>query len=241
MYLKDYIDQIQANIKPNTVHPKEVVQLLACLIGERLSRTGKLPMACGVGGYLDMDIVNEGIIIGLEKLSEFDATKGSLKQFLYPNMAGAMRDYAWKRENRVGESLPDEQPTAVSFYEKDVPFEPNKRGETQEAEDRDGLPGGMAEDGSKNMMVDARLIEEDSPESLLQREQDEETRSSVLGATLRHLGKEAVAMLRRDAAIGYNAAARQAWAEEIGVSVGALSVRLSRLRRGARDWALTLQ
>lgn len=236
MILKQYIRQIEANIKPDTNHPKEVVQLLACLIGDRLSRGGKLPVSCGSGEHLDMDIINEGIFKGLEMLSKFDATQGSLRQFLYPSMAGAMRNYAWERENRVGDMRSNDLPKAVSFFEKASPQDSDHYSDGKDIPEEEIMP----QHGDMDLL-DGRLVDPQTASSPMEAEEEEARRAEVLGSTIRHLGRESMGMLLRDAQIGYNSAERQKWADSLGVSVGALSVKLSRLRRDAREWAMNVQ
>lgn len=211
MMLKQYITHLLKNVPADSEKPGDIVQLLACLIGTRLSNSGKLPQACGVGEGLDMDIINAGIEAGLAKVKDYDPAQGTMRQFLYPSIAGTMQMYAWERENRVADSRPREWPLASS------------------PEEADG-----------ERLNDA-LIDYRTPETEMIEEEEAITRGKGIRAAVAGLGTEDMAMLLRDAQIGYNAAKRQAWAAEIGVSVGALSMRLSRLRRAAREWALTVQ
>lgn len=222
MRFKQYLEYVSAHVPADSDKPTDIVQALACLIARRLSVNGKLPAACGTGDDLDMDIVQAGLEAGLAKMSDYDPILGTtLRQFLYPTIAGAMSNYAWERENRISDSRPGEGLAAqdiASSYET---------GSSDEGTPRELLP---------DALVDMRTPE---TEAL-----DEEARGETykgIRAAVRGLGSEATQMLLRDAAVGYDAAKRSAWAAEIGVSVGALSVRLCRLRRDARDWALTIQ
>src|SRR5450631_1048666 len=95
MVFKQYLAFVSKHIPADSDKPTDIVQSLACLIAARLSGGGKLPVACGVGDSLDMDIVNAGILAGLEKISTYDPSKGTMRQFLYPSIAGAMQGYAW--------------------------------------------------------------------------------------------------------------------------------------------------
>lgn len=222
MKFKRYLRYVAAHIPTDSEKPTDIVQMLACLIASRLSRTNKLPVSCGRGNELDMDIVQAGILAGLQRLEAFDSTKGTLKQYLYQRMAGEMFNYAWKRENRVADALPDELPSVFSFYD--------------EGED----PKLLDEEGDEEALP-AQLLSHTTPETEMAELDAAKEQYEALQTAIGGLGKEGTAMLLRDVQIGYNAAARQAWADEIGVSVGALSMRLARLRRDARDWALTVQ
>jgi hypothetical protein len=213
MVFKQYLAFVSKHIPADSDKPTDIVQSLACLIAARLSGGGKLPVACGVGDSLDMDIVNAGILAGLEKISEYDSKKGTMRQFLYPTIAGAMQGYAWERENRVSDSRVETWPSIVPM-------------DGSEAEDAETEPA---------------LIDNHTPESDMIDLENAKTAYKGITAAVAGLGTEDMAMLLRDAQIGYNAVLRAEWAREIGVSVGALSMRLSRLRREARDWALTVQ
>lgn len=217
---KQYLEFVSDHIPADSEKPSDIVQALACLIAQRISTTGRLPASCGVGNDLDMDVVNAGILAGLERISAHDSELGTMRQFLYPTMAGAMVNYAWERENRVNDGRPREGlPTLLmSSYE-----------------------AGIGTDDSPPKSLPDALIDYQTPETSMMAEQDAETATAGLRAAIVGLGREATAMLLRDAQIGYDAAKRASWAAEIGVSVGALSVRLSRLRRDARDWAMTVQ
>jgi len=213
MRFKQYLEYVSAHVPADSEKPTDIVQMLACLIAERLSTTGKLPASCGAGNDLDMDIVQAGILAGLEKIADFDSKLGTMRQFLYPTIVGAMRSYAWERENRVSDSRLD-----AGLPEVDYAY--------AESEDKP-LP--------------EQLIEETTPETQLEGEESGQAALAAISGAMGALGTEGAAMLLRDAHIGRNAELRQAWADEIGVSIGALHMRLSRLRRDARDWGLTLQ
>lgn len=202
-----------------------MVQSLACLIASRLSVSGKLPIACGMGDNLDMDIVQAGILAGLEKIASYDSALGTMRQYLYPTIAGAMQGYAWERENRVADSRPDVWPEVLSI------------------QDGDSWPpqGGGGEYSDQPKAQDAALITSATPETALMEEEDAKTAYKAITAAIAGLGTDDVALLLRDAQIGYNAAKRQQWADELGISLGALSMRLSRLRKAAREWALNVQ
>jgi len=207
---KPYMEYVARNIPADSVRPTDIVQALACLIASRLSAKGSLPASCGTGNDLDMDIVQAGILAGLEKLNSFDASKGTLKQYLYTAMAGAMHGYAWERENRVADSRPRVWPSTIPITEDDSDIE-------------------------------SALIDYRTTEAEIIAEEDQQTAREAISAAIDNMPAEDMAMLLRDAKIGYNAALRQAWANEIGVTVAALSTRLSRLRRKAREWALSVQ
>jgi hypothetical protein len=211
MRFKQYMEYVAKHIPADSEKPSDVVQALACLIATRLSNSGKLPIACGKGNDLDMDIVQAGLLAGLEKLSKYDASKGTLKQFLYADMAGIMLNYAWERENRVSDSRPKDWPDVC------------------------GVDYGAEE------IMPAQLVDTRSTEAQMIAEEDSQTAREAISAAIDNMSAEDIGMLMRDAKIGYNAALRQAWAAEIGVTVGALSMKLSRLRKRAREWALTVQ
>lgn len=232
MMFKHYLAHVSKRVLPDSENPTDIVQMLACLIGSRLSQSGRLPLACGRGDNLDLDIVQAGIVAGLERIGEYDSAQGTMRQFLYPTMAGAMANYAWERENRVSDSRPITAPTITSFIERATEADAGYR-EEEEREERAG--------GEQRSLIERDLVDPNTPETLLEAEQDARTAYAGVRAAIAGLGREATAMLLRDAQIGYNAAARAAWAAEIGVTPGALSVRLSRLRRDARDWACTVQ
>lgn len=209
MKLKEYMTYVEKHIPADSEKPTDVVQMLACLIGNRLGN--RVPAACGTGINLDMDIVQAGILAGLERIKAHDPSQGTMRQFLYPTIAGAMQSYAWERENRVADSRPQEWPYILDIDEDFDAEEPN-------------------------------LIDQSAnPETQMIREEEAVQQVKSIRAAVKGLGQEATAMLIRDAQIGYDPAKRQAWADEIGVTVGALSMRLSRLRKQAREWALTEQ
>lgn len=212
MKFKQYLQYVAVHVPADSERPTDIVQSLSCLIAERLSTTGKLPVSCGVGDELDMDIVQAGLLAGLERIKAYDAALGTMRQFLYPTIAGAMRDYAWERENRVSDSRPDEAPQAVAFTDKD----------------------------EEDAATEPALVNESTPETMMIAEQAGTAALERITAAVGSLGTDGAAMLLRDAQIGYDAAKRLEWAAEIGVSLGALNVRLSRLRRDARDWALNV-
>lgn len=223
MILKDYLKYCSAHIAADSERPTDIVQMLACLVGSRLSSLGKLPVSCGIGDQLDMDVVQAGILAGLEKARDFDATLGtSLRQYLYPIIAGNMRNYAWERENRVSDSRPVSLPTALSIEEGE--------------DDNDTMDNNV-----EQIEGIAVLIDPNSPETVVNEEEASQSSYKAIRAAVKGLGSEDMAMLLKDAQIGYNRAKRLAWAQEIGVSLGALQVKLSRLRRDAREWALTVQ
>lgn len=224
MKFKQYMEYVSVHVPADSDKPTDIVQALACLLASRLSVGGRLPASCGIGDDLDMDIVQAGLLAGLEKIADYRPELGtSMRQFLYPTMAGAMSNYAWERENRVSDSRP-----SVGLATQDITSS-YETGSSEEGDVR-----------ARELLPDA-LIEPQTPESMLMAGDAAETAHAGVRAAIAGIGKEATALLLRDAQIGYNAAARAAWAAEIGVSVGALSVRLSRLRRDARDWALTVQ
>lgn len=215
MMFKQYIAWVSQHIPPDSERPTDMVQSLACLIASRLSEGGKLPIACGSGDSLDMDIVQAGIIAGLEKIDTYDSTLGTMRQYLYPSIAGAMQTYAWERENRVSDARPDVWPEIVMLHDS--------------SPQEDDTP------------IEAALMDQTTPESSMIEEEEAKTAYKAITAAVSGLGTSDMAMLLKDAQIGYNAVLRQQWADEIGVSLGALYVRLSRLRRNARDWALKNQ
>lgn len=223
MKFKQYLTWVEKNIRPDSDNPEEIVQLLACLIAVRLSTNGKLPVACGRGNELDQDIVQAGILAGLEKISTYDKTLGSMRQYLYPTIAGAMRTYAWERENRVGDSRPQEWPDVCGIHDDENP------------------QGPLDADGEETPLNEMALLSADTPESLMIAEEDAKTSYKAIRAAIAYLGTDDTAMLLKDAQIGYNAAKRQEWAREIGVSTGALAMRLARIRRRAQEFALTIQ
>lgn len=215
MKLKEYLKYVAKNIPADSEKPTDIVQALSCLIASRLAVSGKLPVSCGHGDGLDMDIVQAGILAGLEKIADYDSTQGTMRQFLYPSIAGTMQAYAWERENRIADSRSKEWPTIVSF--EDNP------------------------EGDSNTPLESGLVDTRTTESDMIDEEDAKTAHKVIAATVAALGTDDMALLLRDAQIGYNAALRLAWAQEIGVSIGALNMRLSRLRKAAREWALSVQ
>lgn len=229
MKFKQYLEYVSTHVPADSEKPTDIVQALACLIATRLSVGGKLPIACGSGNDLDMDIVQAGLLAGLAKLREHKPELGTMRQFLYPTMAGAMANYAWERENRVADSRPAVPPQSVSFSE----HHDSEKDVAEFTED--------SKENTRTALVERALIEPNTPETLMEEEEEAQRRRRAVKTAIKGLGQEATLMLMRDAQIGYNAAKRAEWAAEIGVSVGALSVRLSRLRRDARDWALTVQ
>lgn len=236
MRFKQYADYVCKTIKPDSENPQDIVQTLAVLIAERLSMGGKLPVSCGKGKDLDMDIVQAGLLAGLERLHAFDGTLGTLRQFLYPTMAGAMQSYAWERENRVGPSRPDEWPQITSFTERqdsiDVQSRFGERGRLTEEVDSRAAIGSI---------IEPALLDHNTPETLLEDEQSAVSSLETIRAAIGYLGTDSAAMLLKDSKIGYNAAKRRKWAEELGISIPALTMRLHRLRKAAREWALSLQ
>lgn len=215
MILKEYMKYVSKHIPADSDKPTDIVQMLSCLIASRLGTSGKLPASCGYGDGLDMDIVQASILAGLERIADYDSTKGTMRQFLYPSIAGAMQVYAWERENRIADARPRDWPVII-------PFEDDPTAESPEP--------------MEDALVDGR-----TPESEMIAEEDARTAYKVISATVAALGTDDMALLLRDAQIGYNAALRLEWAREIGVSIGALNMRLSRLRRAAREWALSVQ
>jgi len=213
MKFKQYMDYVSKHVPPKSDKPSDIVQSLTCLIAARLSASNKLPIACGKGKDLDMDIVQAGLVAGLAKAPRHDASKGTLQQFLYSDIAGAMLNYAWERENRVSDSRPRDWPEVM--------------GSDYGSTDNDEMP--------------RQLVDDQNAESAMIAEEDRETAREAISAAIDNMSAEDIDMLMRDAKIGYNAALRQAWAAEIGVTIGALSMKLSRLRRRAREWALTVQ
>ncbi len=211
MILKEYLAWVSKHVPADSEKPTDMVQSLACLIASRLSTGGKLPVACGQGDQLDMDVVQAGIIAGLEKIAGYDASLGSMRQYLYPTIAGAMQTYAWERENRVADSRSNEWPDILCLNDDSS--------ETEQSEPQ-------------------ALIDTRSPETAMIEEEDAKSAYKAITAAVAGLGTTDMGMLLKDAQIGYNAAKRQQWADEIGVTVGALSMRLSRLRKLAREWAL---
>lgn len=208
MMFKQYAAWVMSHVKADSEKPTDIVQALACLIATRLSTGGKLPVACGQGDTLDMDVVQAGILAGLEKIAEHDSTKGTIQQFLYPTIAGAMRDFAWQRENRVSDSRGGDWPIVV---------------DTDEAH------------------LESAMVTTDTPESILEANEAAQTTYNGITAAIAGMPPEDMALLMKDAQIGYNAVERRKWADEIGVTVGTLSMRLSRLRKTARDWAMNVQ
>lgn len=222
MKLKQYLAYVSTHIPADSETPTDIVQSLSCLIASRLAAHGRLPASCGQGEDLDMDIVQAGILVGLERLQDHKAELGTLKQYLYPHIAGAMQSYAWERENRVGESRPNTSPITFSAYET--------------TEDSPIQNGELTTDNRDHTL----LIDEQSPETTMIAEEEAMDANRAIRAAATGLGKESMDMLLRDAKIGYNSAARQVWADELGVSLGALYTKLARLRRDARDWALLI-
>lgn len=227
MILKDYLKWVSSHVPADSEKPTDIVQSLACLIGSRLSGSGKLPVSCGVGDRLDMDIVQAGILAGLEKIATYDGTLGSMRQYLYPTIAGAMQGYAWERENRVADSRPVEWPECVNLSEGET--WPPQGADNAEYSDQSGHE------------VEAGLVTSATPQSLIEDEEASQTALAGIRAAVAGLGTEDMGLLLKDAQIGYNAAERLAWAREKGITLGALSMRLSRLRKTAREWALTVQ
>lgn len=221
MNIKEYIKKLASDYPADSDDPTVIVQQLACLAGMRLSEQGKIPAACGVGDRLDMDIIQAGILAGLERVRHYDGTIGTMRAFLYKTIAGTMQNYAWKRENRVTDGI-WEFPEKVFDSESQMP-------PCEEGTDKGmGMPKAQV------------LIEDSTPETILEREQDTTSADQLTGLT-DLLGREAIGLLLKDASLGYNATARHKWAAEIGVSIGALNMRLVRLRQKAREWALNVQ
>lgn len=223
MKFKQYLTWVEKNIRPDSDNPEEIVQLLACLIAVRLSTNGKLPVACGRGNELDQDIVQAGIVAGLEKIRAYDSAQGSMRQYLYPTIAGAMRTYAWERENRVGDSRPQNWPDVCGIHNDENP------------------QGPLDADGEESPLNEAALLSADTPESLMIAEEDAKTSYKAIRAAIAHLGTDDAALLLKDAQIGYNAAKRREWALELGISTGTLAMRLARIRRRAQEFVLTIQ
>lgn len=215
MRLKEYLKILQKLYSTNTDEPTAVVQQLACLAGVRLSNKGMLPVSCGKGGNLDMDIINAGILVGLEKLRRYDGELGvNIRAYLYPSIAGEIRHYAWKRENRVthGEwnsSIHEVYPSEI--FEGHLPPDneeiPNIINEYPEA---------FAVDGAEEATIQTNTVEEDNHR---------------LGRKLALLPTEDRRLLLKYGRLGKsNGTGRRMMAEELGITVPALRMRLQRIK-----------
>lgn len=229
MKLKQYVQWLAKHVPTDSESPTDIIQQLAALLGMRLSLANKLPNTCGIGDTLDMDIVQEGILKGLERLNAFDEAKGNLKQFLYLPMMGRMIDYAWERENRVGDCRPRAAPLIHGLSAKT---------DDTDGEDWEGEGDVMEFDKA---LVEPALVTSTTPETTMEADEEGTRRLDTVRGVASYLGPVDMAMLLRDAQIGYSAIKRLAWAEELGVSLGALQTKLARLRRDARDWAMSVQ
>lgn len=216
MRLKQYLKILEKMYPTDSDDPTVIVQQLACLAGIRLSHKGGLPKACGRGLDLDMDIINEGVVTGLEKLRRYDGEMGSIRAYLYPSIAGAMRHYAWKRENRVthGEwekSIHEVYPAEMfEGY-----FLENEDGETLIAPIA-GEPDVMLVDGIEDETIQTETVTEDNQR---------------LGLRLAALATEDRRLLLRYGRLGKsNGTGRTAMAEEMGINVPALRMRVQRIK-----------
>lgn len=214
MNIKAYMKYLAATFPADSEDPTVIVQQLAVLAAINLAAKGRLPGAIGRGEDIDLDVVHAGIVAGLEKIKQYDGTIGTMRAFLYKTIAGTIQNYAWKRENRVTDGSWDNVLTL------------------------DSTPSAPADD---TVAEDEVIVEGNDAEAIMLSEEREEAHAEGLRLAFAHLGEEGGEMLLKDSQIGYNAAARREWAESLGISIGALNMRLVRLRHQAREWALTLQ
>lgn len=222
MRLKEFI-RILERYPEDSENPQVIVQQLAVLAAVRAADKGQLPASCGKGETLDMDIIHAGILAGLERVHKFDGTIGDMRAFLYKTIDGTIRNYAWARENRIE----DNHNTDISKVLVLEAAEPIDRGDD-------------AAERSHSSIV---LRDASSPDLELEKEQEPtpKTAAKALWEVFAYLGEEATALLQKDAQIGYNALKRREWAYSLGLTVGGLTTKLSRLRVRARVWALRQQ
>lgn len=212
MKLKAYAAKLADQFPADSTDPTVIVQQLACLAAVNLASKGKLPAAVGRGKDIDMDVVQAGILAGLEKIKLYDGTLGTLRAFLYKTIAGTIQNYAWARENRVQ----DNHNTDLS---KILIVEP---------------PTDEEEETFKHQP----LVDPSTPLSIAM-DMEEQTAQEALGEVLSCLNEGEKALLMKDAAMGYNAPERQKWADSMGITVASLRMRLFRLRERAREWYLS--
>lgn len=222
MRLKEFI-RILERYPEDSEDPQVIVQQLAVLAAVRAADKGQLPVSCGKGDTLDMDIIHAGILAGLERIHKFDGTIGDMRAFLYKTIDGTIRNYAWARENRIE----DNHNTDIS---KVLVLEAAE-------------PIGMGEDVAERNVGTVILRDASSPDLELEKEQEPipKTAAKALGEVFAYLGEEATALLQKDAQIGRNAIKRREWADSLGLTVMGLATKLSRLRVRARVWALSRQ
>lgn len=231
--LKDYIKSL-SKYPTDSEEPGIIVQQLAVLAAVRAADKGRLPASCGKGKSLDMDIVQAGILAGLERVHQYDGTLGhDMRAFLYKTIAGTIQDYAWKRENRITDGrwkFPELVLDSVPYFL---------------GEGGSGFMDAEAEgDHGKKKTAEDVLLEEVTPLAIIEAEEEEDGAKTAvrrLRKVLGSVGEEGKAMLIRDSQIGRNRLLREQWAREIGITPAALHMRLVRLRQKAREWALTLQ
>lgn len=218
-----YADHVSKTIDPDTEEPAEVVQLVAVRIGMKLSCEGKLPVSCGTGLDLDLDIVNEGILAGLEQLSSYNPKKGTLRQFLWKSMAGAMYDHAWERESVTGFLDRKRLPHDVSLSEA-------LEGKLDEEPDED------AEEKCATV-ARAEQFYPSIEDQLIEEEESRRSKSYVESRkeALKQLSARDRALLMKSARIGSDKAKRDAWATELGISYQSLAVAIARARKKLKE------
>lgn len=232
MKLKEYVKQLDKLYPSDCEVPSVIVQQLACLAAINLAAKGRLPASCGRGADIDMDIVNAGILAGLEKIKVHDGTLGTLRAFLYKTIAGTIQNYAWARENRV-EDNHNTDITKLMIYDS-VPRTGMGEQSADNPEDKE-RPSDF-----RSKVGDDYLITDETPESILSAEEESESNPTqeAFREVKAFLGKEDTALLLKSAQIGYDAAKRIEWASSLGLTSASLNTRLARIRKRARDWAL---
>lgn len=215
MNLRQYVKYLGERFPADSQEPTVIVQQLACLAARNLANKGRLPASCGKPTDVDMDIVQSGILAGLEHLRKYDGEIGTLRAFLYKTIAGTMQNYAWKRENRITDGIWDLTQTAIVHTEVQPQIEVDSARKQE------------------------YLIEEATPETIAI-EAEASTPRERLDVALEGISSEDKGMLIKSAQIGANLALRSLWAAELGISYLHLANKLSRARKRARDWALAI-
>lgn len=211
MQLKEYLRTLELRLDADSDDPATMVQQLACLAGIRLSNKGSLPASCGRGPNLDMDVVQAGILAGLEKIRKYDGVTGNIRAYLYPRIAGEIQNYAWKRENRVADGIWSD---IYEVYAADSYEQP---GDEDAAPHR--MPSNMMVPSFEEMYVEAERIKEKV-----------NTKEKLISLVFKSLSKEEQEIFQTAAVMGNNKPLRLAWGEQLGLSPSGLKRKISYVR-----------
>lgn len=212
MQLKEYLRTLELRLDADSDDPATMVQQLACLAGIRLSNKGSLPASCGRGPNLDMDVVQAGILAGLEKIRKYDGVTGNIRAFLYPGIAGEIHDYAWKRENRVTDGLWND---IYEVYAADSYEQP---GDDEIAPPR--MPSNMVVQSFEDMYTEAEGIRDKT-----------NTRAKRLAIVYKSISTEEKEIFETAAIMGNNKRLRGNWADSLGMSYEKLREKIRRTRK----------